>query len=155
MSIERLISCLQPGTSLSEQGKTVSITRRNNEIVLMFATDSQLVRDVLNVARVCDAVFLYMQYLSRPILIFVELKGKNVKDAADQISSTIRGVRTLLNRSVRRNFPERADLRAVVVRSGSAPQNQQEIVERFLKETGVRLYLVRERGDLRNYLRNL
>src|SRR5437868_1197511 len=99
MSINRLISCLQTGTSFSEQGKSVSIMRRNNEIVLMFATDSQLVRDVLGVARVCDAVFVYMQYLSRPILIFVELKGKNIKDAADQINSTIRGARSLLNRS--------------------------------------------------------
>ena len=139
-------------TSLSERGKSVSIARRNNEIILLFSTDTELARNVLGVARLCDAVFLYMEYLSRPILIFVELKGKNIKDAAEQLSSTIRAVRAILNRSIKRNFPEHGDLRAIVVRAGSAPQNQQEIAERFFKETGVRLHLVRERADLRDFL---
>ncbi len=152
MSINRLISCLQTGTSVSERGKSASLTRRNNEIVLMFSTDSEVVRAVLGVARVCDAVFLHMQHLGRPVLIFVELKGKNVRDAADQISSTIRGVRSLINQSIRRNFPQSGDLRAVIVRSGSAPHNEQQVIDRFWRETGIRLHLVRERADLRKYL---
>jgi hypothetical protein len=153
MSIERLISsCIQPGTAYSEQGKSVSIARRGNEFVLLFQTDNDVARSVLGITRSCDVTFFYMRHQERPILVFCELKGRNVSDAADQISSTLLAVRTILRQIIGRGFPQNGDIRALVVRTGSAPHNQSAIQESFFRRTGVELLFARNEADLRDYL---
>jgi hypothetical protein len=153
MSIDLLaLSCLQQGTSVSEQGKRAAIAKRANEVVLLFRTDCGNVRRILGIQRVCDATFMYMRHRGRPLLLFVELKGRNVSDAAEQISSTMQAIRNVIRDTVTPNFPQAADMRAIVVRSGNAPQGQGALQEKFFKATGVKLQFAREVADLRDYL---
>lgn len=153
MSIERLLfDCIQQGTSYSEQGKSVSIARRKNELILLFQTDNDVARFVLGITRSCDVTFFYMRHRQRPILVFCELKGRNVSDAADQISSTLVAIRTILQQTVTRDFPRNEDIRALIVRTGSAPHNQTAIQESFFRRTGVELQFARTNADVRNYL---
>jgi hypothetical protein len=153
MSIDTLVlDCVRKGSSYSEKGKSVSIAKRSDESVLLFHTDNAAARSVLGIARSCDVTFLYMRHLSRPVLLFCELKGRNVADAAEQIESTLVAIRGIIQRTIRRDFPRNGDVRAVVVRSGSAPNNQSAIQERFWRRTGVRLQFARERADLRQFV---
>jgi len=43
-------------------------------------------------------------------------------------------------------------MRAVVVRSGSAPKSQAQTQERFYNTTGIRLNIEREEVDLRKFV---
>jgi hypothetical protein len=153
MSVDILISsCIQPGTSYSEKGRSASIAKGNDETVLLFKTDCDIVRRVLSINRACDIAFLYMKHRTRPILLFVELKGKNINDAAEQIKTTMQAISNIIRNTIHPRFPEKRDVRAIVVRSGSAPQNQFEIQEKFFRETGVRLQFAREKADLRQFI---
>jgi hypothetical protein len=153
MKFEKIVhSCLSDRTSLSEEGKSASIARRNDETILMFLTDSDVVRRELGIKRACDAVFVYIRQRARPILLFIELKGSDIQGAADQIRFTAEGVRKLVNSDFSTTFPNPDDMRAVVVFSGSAPRSQAEILERFERDTGFTLRLVRETADLRKHL---
>jgi hypothetical protein len=147
-----LLACLQSGTSIKERGNRASIGASDGEIVLVFRTDTDLLRKNLGIAKVCDAAFFYMQYGERPILFFVELKGKNVREAAEQIVSTMKALGGLLRTVGGGDFPKPGDMRAVVVRSGAAPQDQSKIQDMFWKKTSVTLYFARENADLRRFI---
>ena len=154
MSIDRLIAdCIKSGSSYREKGKSVSIAKARDELVFVFHTDNTTARSVLQIARSCDVTFVYMKHRRRPILIFCELKGRQIDDAADQIQSTLLSVRRALREAINRNFPDDPDLRALVIRSGTAPHNQSAIQERFFRQTGVRLQFAREHADLREHIR--
>ena len=43
-----LLNCLIPRTSFNESGGEVSVTPEKNEVVLFFITDSEIVRQNLN-----------------------------------------------------------------------------------------------------------
>jgi hypothetical protein len=153
MTLDKLIvDCIESGASYSEKGKSVAISKRVDELVLVFQTDNAIARAILGITRSCDVTFLYMRHRSRPLLFFCELKGRNIRDAAQQITSTLLAMRRMIQTTVSRDFPRNQDLRAVIVRSGSAPHNQSAIQEQFLKDTGVRLQFARERADLRQFV---
>ena len=153
MNIDKLIvDCIKSGTSYAEKGKSVSIKKEHDELVLVFQTDNAVVRSVLGIARSCDVTFVYMRHRRRPILIFCELKGRNVDDAAEQVQSTLTAVRRAVKNIIAADFPQNGDIRALIVRTGSAPHNQGAIQDKFQRETGVRLQFARERADLRSYL---
>lgn len=153
MSIDAVVaSCLIRGTSFSEKAKSVAIRKRTDEIVMAFRTDSPEFRGITNVQRASDVAFLYMRHLGRPVLLFVELKGSDISHAADQLQATIEAVRKLIRNTVHSSYPECSDVRAIIVRSGSAPANQTLIQERFYKATGVRLRFARDKADLRDFV---
>jgi hypothetical protein len=153
MSLDTLLhSCLQVKTSFAEKGKSVSISRGDDEIILMFHTDCDAARKALKIEKACDVTFLYMKHQQRPIFIFVELKGKDISRAAEQIKSTIDGLRRLLKQAISPHYPNNEDLRAIVVRSGSTPRDLSRIHDKFFSDTGVKLQFGRQAADLRRFV---
>jgi hypothetical protein len=154
VSLDRFIwSLLQKATSIPGKGDSrASIQRREGELVLVFDTDNATAREILGISKCCDAVFLYMVSRSRPVLLFVELKGKDVATAAEQITSTMQAIRKIVNKTIYSDFPKSSDMRAVVVRSGPAPQDQSRIQSKFFGATEVRLQFARK-PDLRDFLK--
>jgi hypothetical protein len=153
MSLDRLIcSCLKPGTSFTEKGKTVTIAKRDDETILMFRTDSEIAKKILQIPRACDITYFYMRHRQRPKLLFVELKGKDIGEAGEQLRITIQRLRELIRAQTHPNFPQNIDIRAIAVRTGSAPHAQSKIQELFLRQTGVPLQFARVEAQLRDFL---
>ena len=86
------------------------------------------------------------------VLAAPRLKGRDVRGAAEQIASTLGAVRPIIRAEVARDFPQDQDLRALIVRSGSAPNTQAAVQERFFRDTGVRLQVARETANLRAFI---
>lgn len=87
--------CLLPGTTFTEHGKTVSLELRADERVRFFHIDNQPFRLHFQVTTVCDLLVEHHRQLSS-LLLFVELKGKNLRDAERQIVGAINAVRSCL-----------------------------------------------------------
>ena len=92
-----LWNCLVPGaTSVSESGVSANLQRGSDESVLAFRIDTDGFRkrfNLSNPARVCDALFFYKVKESDPLLMFVELKGRDVAGAIQQLEQTLSTVR--------------------------------------------------------------
>jgi diphthamide biosynthesis methyltransferase len=86
-----------------------------------------------------------------PRLVFVELKGTDVKSAAEQLKETVRKVTQALG-AVSSAFSSKNNLLAVVVRAGSAPRQLGEIQRKFQKEVGIPLHILSSPADLRKIL---
>jgi len=140
------------GTHFDEKGKSVRIKPEGGETILVFKTDSDAFRKEFRVGRASDVLFLVQRPRARPRLLFVELKGTHIGDAADQLKETVAAVSRSLQQRLGLEYPTPADMTAIVVRGGSAPTNQQDIQERFYKATKLRLNIEREAVDLRKYL---
>lgn len=155
MAFERLLwSCLDHGTSLSEEGLALSLPRQADETVLLFHTDTKAFRAAFfpdqNQHISCDALFFYKHGLRSPVLVFVELKGANLKHALDQLTATITAVKPSL--------PPKAELRALVVTDGAHPTTNMAAQKKFEANVHVDLYIERAARrkkplDLREVLR--
>jgi hypothetical protein len=94
-------NCLQSGTSVSESGLTISIKPSKDETIQFYCTDCDHARKKLCMVREertsCDYVVLYarnMQSNEKELLCFLELKGSDIKHAAEQIRNTCKYVHT-------------------------------------------------------------
>ena len=93
-----LLTSLMPGASVSESGVSVGVERQADETVLFFKIDNTPVRKDLGIQEGeagCDYVAFYSKE-NRIVLCFVELKGKDVKHAVEQIIHTYRRIQELL-----------------------------------------------------------
>ncbi len=83
--------CILSGTSVTEQGKTVSVSVPGNDAAAVaWRLDSPQCAGG-NQQKMCDALFLYTRTNTQQIHVFlVELKGANVKKAIEQIESGFR-----------------------------------------------------------------
>jgi len=143
--------CLRPGQTSVGAGKVRAFfERENDECVLVFDLDNDHFRKEFEVdedeKRVCDHLFFHKKAEGPPTLVFVELKGSDVKHGITQLRSTIE--------MMRRRLPKYAgrDLVAVVVTSGGAPRNLDDLCEDFWKALTVRLHVKRGKVDLRSLL---
>ena len=98
----------------------------------------------------CDALFFYKHGARLPVLVFVELKGANLKHALAQLTETIKAIKPSL--------PVHAELRALVVTDGARPTTNMTAQRAFEKDVRVNLHIERmARGkkavDLRAVLR--
>jgi hypothetical protein len=94
-------NCLQPGTSVSESGLTVSIKPSKDETIQFYCADCHHTRSKLCMTREeqtsCDYVVLYtknIQSNEKELLCFLELKGKDIRHAAEQIRNAYKHVYT-------------------------------------------------------------
>lgn len=85
-----LLSCLQHGTSASQQHVSVHVVPQRGETILFFKTDSEIARKDLQIQAgegVCDYLVFYAKD-DQTVLCLVELKGNKTDHAITQIIST-------------------------------------------------------------------
>lgn len=123
--------CRLPSTHFTEQGKTVSLEPEQDETVRFFHIDNHAFRSYFQVANVCDLLIEY-QRETFALLLFIELKGKNLRDAEQQIVGAVKAVRTCLE--------GQWALRALVVASGVSPKRAAAMQRRIKRATSVTLY---------------
>jgi hypothetical protein len=98
---QRLAPCKLPGTSITESGITVSIDRRQGEIISFFRPDSEAGRNCLDMmgSRACDCLVFYSQETQHEEkLCLLELKKPaKTGDAKKQILAVYHAVNKILN----------------------------------------------------------
>ncbi len=158
-----LLTCLIPGTSVSEHSGRVSVKPQPGEIVLSFVVDDQtnrdstLRQDLGIVGPICDCVYYYIKG-DKKVLCLVELKGSNVKHAVEQIINTFQRLKQslgacTLRRKCRPRFLQ-IDWRAYVYIHGSVPRNIKPEQKTLAREFGKGQFLITTRGrDLGRFLR--
>ncbi len=98
-----LLTCLKSGKSFGEGKARVSVSRpkeyASKETVIFFSTDDQsneksTLRDDLGVnGALCDLVVFYApDNGDKKVLCLVELKGKNIKPAVEQVTNPANSV---------------------------------------------------------------
>ncbi len=151
-------NCISEKTSIREQGKRFSIRPYRNlgEVVLQIKLDGCQFRDE---KKRCDALFL-CKPLSGPFLvILVELKGKNLPKAFQQIEATLE---RLCAHSVH-NFPHKSksleqvtsvwgtrhkSYAYIVSRSGRKLPQLLSKRDKMQKQYGIRLYHKEQQVEL-------
>lgn len=147
-----LWECLEPRvTSCAERGTNASIQKQPGETVLVFRTDSDAMRRAFGLQKACDRLFFYMKEQSSPKLVFVELKGTDVKRAAEQLEETIIKVKRVLG-AISNAFVRNDNLHAVVVSQGGVPRQLEKLQQDFRKRVGIPLKISRSPADLRKIL---
>jgi hypothetical protein len=95
MLLDILSPCLIPRTTFTDNGITVNVRPQKGESVKFFVIDEKsnpksTLRKALGMhGRICDLVVYYLKEGNRgDALCFVELKGKKIDDALEQILET-------------------------------------------------------------------
>ena len=127
---------LQHGTSLrdGEQGsnRSASFKPGKGERAWLFNSDSEDFRKHFRNRKSCDGIFLIETPTERR-LVFIELKGRNLEDAAEQLREALQAVLKQLPPDCRKSTrPE------VVVVRGRAPPTQvvSKVLKEFQRKTG-------------------
>ena len=157
-----LLTCLIPGTSVSEHGGRVSVEPQSGEVVLFFVVDDQtnpdstLRQDLGIVGAICDCVVYYVKG-DKKVLGLVELKGSNLDRALDQIMNTFQCLRQslracTLRRDCRPCFLQ-IDWRAYVHIHGSAPRNTKQASRLLTQAFGKAKFAITRERNLGSFLR--
>jgi hypothetical protein len=141
---ESFTSCLQADTHATEQGLTVSVAKKKNEIILFVQTDNANARKCLKMPvddeQSCDRLILYaMKDISKnELYCFLELKGKDLSHAVNQIINTHKYMLTLINNTIERRQHIFLKLCACICmhNSISAIREQQRQLEKLKKCLG-------------------
>ncbi|WP_445635467.1 Type I restriction enzyme R protein N-terminal domain-containing protein [Nostoc sp. DSM 114161] len=156
-----LSSCLLPGkTSYTENGIEINIKPSSGETILFFCIDNQSnpncnLRQLLGLDRegmkICDLIVFYAKENIR-IICFVELKGRDIKTATEQVITTYRYFLKLLKQSgTSINFIPKAYIKS----NTSAPQEidkyKQQLKEQFCDGN----YDITKNSDLGDFLRGI
>jgi len=107
---QQLAPCMLSGTSIKDNGITVSMDRRTGETILFFRLDSDEGYVCLGIrrqaiigsdgsAKCCDGLISYLKDLARvkELLCFLEMKGGDQERASEQIISAYRRVKYILD----------------------------------------------------------
>jgi hypothetical protein len=144
--------CLERhATGCSERGTRAAIQKQPGETVLVFRTDNSAMRQAFGLEKACDRLFFYMKEQSAPKLVFVELKGTDVKRAAEQLEETVTKVKRVLG-SIWNALVRNENLHAVVVSQGGVPRQLEKLQQDFRKRVGIPLKISRSPADLRTIL---
>ncbi len=95
MLLDILRPCLISRTTFTDNGITVNVRPQRGELVKFFVVDERsnpgsTLREILGMqGRICDLVVYYLKESSpEKVFCFVELKGKKIDDAVEQILDT-------------------------------------------------------------------
>ena len=153
-----LLSCLVLGTSFTESGKRVSITRQQDEIILFFSIDNQsnptcaLRRCIDLTGPICD-LLIFRATLARNCdvgnitLCLVELKGGDISKALKQLENTYNSLRRW---SLFSDSPP-ITWKSYVMLQGGAPRYYKK-ARKDLTRKGLHVEIGRG-GDIGNYIR--
>jgi hypothetical protein len=142
-----LFESLLPGKTLAEDRQNKCCTSADlkaapNETVLLFRLDDERTRKRLGLAgsKCCDHLYLFKS-LTHAILIFVELKSTDLKDAADQIVNAFEAVKAQSSYGRTEHPPAIA-----LIISSSAPPRDSKMMQKQLMSRGLILVFGTSRG---------
>ncbi len=120
-------------TSHWEGGRGVNAKRTNDTHVKLFRSDTAEFRAKFGNRKSCDCIFLIEKAKTRR-LIFVELKGRNVEEAAEQLLQTVLAVQRQLPAGCRDST-----MREVIVAGREAPPaaERPKLQKDFQRKTGL------------------
>lgn len=130
MSIERLREAIKPckleGTSHTESGVKVSVKpdKSQEETIVFFCIDPESPEsnedcefiDIISAVQICDLLIDY-ESSKKVVFCLVELKGRDVEHAIEQVLSTFKGILRTFGKNVR----DDVQWKAYIVQHGSAP----------------------------------
>ena len=133
--ITGLRACRLPGTSHTEQGITVSLSRENSEDIAFFNTDSASFRSPLQLSheKACDLLVVVMNTRTARLL-FVEMTSGDFSKCEDQLESVIK---TLHQASTATAWQELRQRTALIVASASVPRGRKSKTKFFQEQYGV------------------
>jgi hypothetical protein len=95
-------TCIQKGTHVTENGLTVSVSKKDDEVVLFVKMDGNNARSCLCMPRdddkSCDRLIFYTKRdnTNNELICFLELKGGDLSHAVDQIINTYKYMLSLI-----------------------------------------------------------
>jgi hypothetical protein len=119
----------------------------SNTVTLAFAIDNANVRRALSLPSetCCDGLFLSVRRVGEKepevSLLFLEMKGKHIDHAIDQLESAIRAVQRILRSEEGMTVSSRTRFVAAVVSDRAAPQLVKPDARRRLQKLGVAIEL--------------
>ena len=154
--LKRLDSCLIPKTSFSEAGGRVSVQPKSEETIHFFVIDDDinpdctLRQDLGIVGAICDLLVSYAKE-NKKLLCLVELKGKNLRRAVEQVANTYK----YLRKSLSQPQLQQIKWKAYIHQHGSSPSKTDRdwIKNRLERGFGKNNYCVSRASDLGNFLR--
>ena len=159
-----LRNCLIHGTSFTESGVRVYVNPQSGEKVRFYVLDEQsnpdctLRQDLEMSGRICDILVSYTrQGKSRAILCLVELKGRNLERAAEQIVNTCRYLWSYLEQQLEVEAFRKIEWKACLCRhkKSRAPSKTAERAKMRLRDFGkFSMYDVTRNPDMGRFLRN-
>lgn len=137
-----LLTCLKSGKSFSEGRARVRVSRpkeyASKETVLFFSVDDQsnprsTLRDDLEMeGALCDLVVFYAPDSGdKKVLCLVELKGKDIKHAVEQVTNTCRSLKNNFNKTHIQQITWKAYIRT----TGGAPKNTKQDMDKGLAKS--------------------
>jgi len=131
-----LKSCLTPGTSAPGSGIKVAAKPLPGEIIILFQTDSSNGKRCLNVGseKICDYLYFYNKNADKEIACFLELKGTDLKSAAEQVEKTHEHLENLISKKVANDIPFLA--RVCICLRSHASSTSQKIRDKLIKIYG-------------------
>lgn len=156
-----LSSCLLPGkTSYTENGVEINIKPSSGETILFFCIDNKSnpncnLRQLLGLDRegmkICDLIVFYAKENTR-IICFVELKGRDIETATQQVINTYTYFIKLLKQSRKSlNFIAKVYIKS----NGSAPQEIEKYKQQLKEQFGDGNYDISKNSDLGDFLRGV
>src|SRR6266487_1695351 len=161
-----LENCLTSGTKAHEDGLTVSIEREKDEEIYFFRMDCVEGNSCLGMKKVekekcCDyLVFFNKEKSINEVFCFLELKGKNVQKAKQQVINTYTHLSALLKENSGQNQTQVPLWSVYICLSGPAPQETQrvhnELIKRFGKgRVGIKAVIKKDTTEFPRFLRKL
>lgn len=160
---EAFRSCIQTDTHATESGLTVSVAKRKNEIILFVKTDNDHARKHLempeNDKKSCDRLILYAQNDNKKneLLCLLELKGKKLEHAVNQIINTHKYFLILIEKSIERH--QRAFLivcACICMHNSPSSLREEALLSKKLKHGMANIKIkhgIQEKYDIGDFLR--
>jgi hypothetical protein len=156
--------CLIRGTSFAESGVRVYVNPQSEEKVHFFVLDDQanpdctLRQDLEMSGRICDILVSYArQGKNKTILCLVELKGKNLERAAEQVVNTCRYLWSYLEKQLEHSAFRKIEWTAYLCRhkKSRAPSKRTDRAKKTLRDFGrFSKCDITRNSDLGRFLRN-
>lgn len=160
MLLDILKPCLIYGTTFTDNGITVNVRPQRDESVKFFVVDEKsnpnsTLRQSLDLrGRICDLVVYYLKGNNpEKVLCFVELKGRKIDDALEQILDTFKALESCSELS------ERIKWKAYILIGISAPIKVDPGLKKVLKakfgekDIDWRITKKNDKDDLGGFLR--
>jgi hypothetical protein len=161
-----LQGCLIAGTKAHESGLTVSIERQEDELIYFFHTDCGegnrcLGMNTLEKEKCNDYLVFYTKEKSvNEVFCLLELKGKDIQRAKQQVINTHEYISALLKDKISQPQMQNLIWSVYICLSNSAPQEtkrvQNELIGKFGKgRISIKTVVKKDNTNFPQFLRNL
>jgi hypothetical protein len=161
-----LLTCLVTESHFSESGVRVALEKEAKEVVLFFKIDEKsnqnsTFRADLNIKaneNICDGL-VFLAKDQRKIFCFVEMKGGDIRHAAEQIASTYHHVTSSLTTMTqgKRCYPQYKSIiwKAYIAVNASSPYKiTEEIRQKLTNIFGKGNFMILRGGDFGKFIRS-